>query len=127
MNVCQSINLEILRVLETLSRASWKRGKGERIKQVGSPLFQVLIPSSEIFLLDQFHKFIFLLTNSFPKTFPMFLKYLKIMRVDYFQSLSQFSIFYPLVKIENSDQCVLSPCYALRTVLTADISIIPIL
>lgn len=84
MSGCQRINLGILRVLETFSRVFWGRGHRKVVKEVGSTILQVLIPSLEIFLLDLFYLFIFLPTIRRYKTFSMVLKYLKITKIDYF-------------------------------------------
>lgn len=80
---CQRINLGIPRVLETFPRVLRGREKG-RAKEVGSPIFKALIPSSEIFLLDLFHGFIFLPTILLSKTFSMVSKYLKIAKMGSF-------------------------------------------
>lgn len=84
MSGCQKINLGILRVLETFSRVFRETGKRRRAKEVGSPIFQVFILSSEIFLLDLFQRFIFLPTTPFCNTFSIILKYLKITKIGSF-------------------------------------------
>lgn len=84
MSGCQRINLGILRVLETFSRVFWGRGHRKVVKEVGSIILQVLIPSLEIFLLDLFYQFILLPTIPLYKTFSMVLKYFKITKIDYF-------------------------------------------